>query len=131
MRQFSDRNLEVIQAFCCGMQMPMASLSADGSITFDIETLGTLSLTPSRDGKRALISLKRRLQFPQIEDLKRFMTLPQWNPYLALPISAGMSADGGLLLVAAMDEPSVTLQTLEQCVAELIKLHDTWAADHF
>lgn len=125
---FSDRALDVFAGFAANMDIDHLSPAADGSISYDIQHAGLLSFTPSGDGARALVSLKRVPEYPQTEELRRFLGLSRWEPYLGLTVNAGMSADGGLVLVAAIDEAGLDLQTLEQCVDLLIALHDSGPA---
>jgi len=124
---FSNRTLQVIEGFARNMDIQRITPAGDGSVTFDIERAGRLCFAPSHDRTRLLISLKRMPAYLQVDDLKRFFTLSQWDPYIGLSINAGMSADDGLVLVASLDEPSVDLSAVEQCVDRLISLHDDYA----
>jgi len=125
---FSNRAFNVIEGFAANMEIPHIAPANDGSVTFDFERAGTFSFTPSQDGSRALLSLKRARMNSQVDDLTRFLALSRWDSHLGLPVSAGMSADGGLVLVASIDEPDLNVQTVEQCLDRLIALHDMWSA---
>ncbi|EHS52213.1 hypothetical protein PDO_4835 [Rhizobium sp. PDO1-076] len=78
---FSGGALNVIGEFAGNMRIHHIVPAADDSFTFEIESVGILCFTPSADGSRALISLKRMSTNPDTDDLKRFMTLSRWDAY--------------------------------------------------
>jgi type III secretion system chaperone SycN len=128
MSGFSYQAVDVIEEFARNMEICRIDPGHDGSFTFEIEQVGLLCFTPAREGRRVLLSLKRIALRPMAADLMRFWALSQWEPYLEVPINAGMSADGGLVLLANFDDRSLTLQAVEQCVDRLAGLHDGWVA---
>lgn len=128
MNGFSSRALGVVQDFAKNIEIGEFILCEDGSVTIEFESAGTLSLTPSQDGARTLVSLKRFRTFLQNDELERFLALSDYDTFLGLWINAGMSADDGLVLVASIDEANLGLHSLEQCLDTLISLHDDWAS---
>ena len=121
---FSGRALKTIEDFTANIEMQGISPASDGSFTFAFEHAGIMSLTPSTDGKRAILSLKQMPQRQQLaEDLKAFFKLAQFDPITQKPITTGMASDGGLILAASIDENDFNLPTVETCLDRLIELH--------
>ena len=121
---FSKPALQVIEDFARSMEIHQISPASDGSVTFDIERAGLLCFTRAQNEYRILISLKRPHANAQLDDLKRFMALSRWDSFLGVTINAGMSVDGGFVLVASVEEPRLNLQIVEECLDRLIALHD-------
>lgn len=125
MTEFSNRTLQVIESFARNMEIDQIFPAADGSVTFEFERAGRLCFTPFRDNTNVLVSLRSHRTNLQFEDLRRFLELSGWEPYHSYSINAGMSADGGLVLVANIEESLFTLQIVEQCLDRLIALHQS------
>ncbi|MEO9529409.1 hypothetical protein [Roseibium sp.] len=122
---FSSRTLSTIEGFAANMQIDRVSAADDGSLTFQFERAGTLCFTPSQDGSRTLISLKRKPARPLLaEHLKDLLALSGWDSYLRLTINAGLSIDDSPVIVASLDEQTLDLQSIEHCLDRLISLHD-------
>lgn len=121
---FSRITLQSIEDFAAAMQINQIVMADDGSVTFNFERAGVMSFFPAQDGRRTLISLKRRPDHPlHTEDLEQFLQLARWDPYLKSPINAGMTADGGLILIASLDNNNFDLQAVENWLDRLITLH--------
>ncbi len=121
---FSQRALKTIDDFVSNIGMQEIAPANDGSFTFAFEHAGVMSLTPSMDGKRAILSLKKMpIRQPLTEDIKAFLKLAQFDPITRKPITAGMAANGGLVLAISIDENSFDLPTIEACLDRLIELY--------
>ncbi|MBG6146005.1 type III secretion system chaperone SycN [Labrenzia sp. EL_142] len=125
MTKFSSRTIQVIEAFARNMEIDQIYPAVDGSVTFEFEHAGRLCFTPFIDSSRVLVSLRSRRTNLQFEDLHRFLQLSGWESYHGFSINAGMSADGGLVLVANIEESLFTLQIVEQCLDRLIALQQS------
>lgn len=120
---FSDHSFAVVREFARNLGFGDVRPVEDGSVSFEFERAGTFSITPARDGRRMLLSLSRNKGRLQAGNLKDFLSLSSWDPVIGAPVNAGMSSQGGLVLVVALDGESQTLQMIELCLDRLIELH--------
>ena len=122
MARFSPSAVQAIEDFVQNLQMSSVAPAPDGSYTFAFTRAGDLSICPSEDGKRAIMSLKsrdpRRLTS---EDMTRLLTLAQRDPITQTPISAGL-VGGQVVLAANIRDDAFDLQKIELCLDRLIAL---------
>ena len=123
MTHFSNQTLSIITQFAASMEIDRITPARDGSVTFELEHEGTLCLTPSMNGSRALISLRRPPENHQTDALRQFLGLSHFDFFLGVPCNAGMSAGGGLVLALNIAVSDLSLQVIEQCLTRLISLH--------
>ncbi|MEM8837313.1 MAG: CesT family type III secretion system chaperone, partial [Pseudomonadota bacterium] len=122
---FSQRAEGVIADFGASIDMPGLPRSPDGSYTIAFQRAGVMSLTPSQDGKRTIVSLTRKPAHPPLaEDLKRLFDVAQLDPVTRFPVSAGLSADNAFILAMSVDDADFTLQSLEAAIDRLIQLFE-------
>ena len=125
MNGFSHRAIGVIDSFVANLQLPQSEAAVDGSYSFAIDNVGFLSLTPSEDGERIIISLKRLAdRQPSTDELLGFLKRAQFDPVIRRPVTAGMASDGGLVLAASFDDGTLDLPTIEGCIDRLGELHN-------
>ncbi|PTW56664.1 hypothetical protein C8N35_111127 [Breoghania corrubedonensis] len=122
---FSRQILQTIEDFASGLQINQIVQAGNGSVSFLLDRVGLIGFFPAEDGSRTLISLKRTPGHPpQVEDLDSFLRLANREPYLRAPINAGLAMDGGLLLIASLNNDDFDRQTIQSCLDRLIGLHD-------
>ncbi|MEI2384501.1 hypothetical protein [Breoghania sp. JC706] len=127
---FTRSVLQAIEDFAAGLQIDHIVRSETGSVSFRLDRAGLMSFFPAQDGRRTLVSLKRTPRRPpRTEDLESFLGLAGWEPYLHAPINAGMTADGGFLLIASLSNDDVNRQSVEVCLDRLAALHDQAGPD--
>lgn len=121
---FSKNISQTIDDFAAGLQIDQFVRADNGAVSFQVDRVGMISIYPAQDGNRTLVSLKRNPAHPpHADDLDDFLKLAQWEPYIRAPINAGMTSDGGLLLIASLNNDNFDRQQIESCLDRLTELH--------
>jgi transcriptional/translational regulatory protein YebC/TACO1 len=121
--EFSQRSAAVINTFAHQLQLPDAQPSEDGSVSFQFERAGTMTLAASANGKRVILSLTAAGTSPQTaDDLRGHLERARFDDVTRLPISAGLTTTGARVLAANIPEDRFDLQTLEASIDRLIEI---------
>jgi type III secretion system chaperone SycN len=126
MASFSVGALRAIETFAASLGLPVRP-ARDGSFSFVFDRSGTLSLTPSNDGARTLVSLAR---VPPRHDLtveRRALDRAGLNPTTNQFLHAGLAADGSLVFAVSVEDGDISLPALESCFEQLTAAHDAIA----
>lgn len=123
MASFSTHSLRAIEAFTASLGLPPQPPARDGSFTFVFERSGKLSLTPTQDGERALVSLARMPERTDAGRERRALARAGFNPTTGRYLHAGLAGDGSLIFAIALDDGAFDLPTLEACLQELVAAH--------
>ena len=120
--EFSQRFAEVINAFAHQLQLPGAQPSKDGSVSFEFERAGTMTLAASANGKRVILSLTAEVTLQTVDDLRVHLERARFDDVTRLPISAGLTTNGARVLAANIPDDRFDLQTLEGSLDRLIEI---------
>ncbi|WP_375453289.1 CesT family type III secretion system chaperone [uncultured Methylobacterium sp.] len=119
---FSRMSLGAIEGFAGQLGLPLRP-ARDGSVSFVFAETGTLSLTPSRDGARVLVSLARRPAWLGPELLQAALAGAGVDPGTGRIVYAGLAADDSLVFSLSLDEAECDLPTLDACLHQLAAVH--------
>ena len=123
MGTLNSTSLYAIEQFSSSIGLP-ARPARDGSFTFVFERSGTLSLTPSADSSRVLLSLARMPLRADNAIERRALQKAGIDPTTSRLVHAGLAADGSIVLAVGFGENELDLPALESCFQELVRAHD-------
>jgi type III secretion system chaperone SycN len=117
---FTPQITQAIEGFAANLGVP-ARPARDGSYSFRFERSGTLTLTASEDGARALLSLATA-PLRVSEDLEwRILSLAGPDVTTGRFLSAGLARDGSAMFAVGVDEEEMSLPALETCLQQLMQ----------
>lgn len=121
---FSRLSQPALEAFAAHLGLPLRP-AADGSVSFAFARSGTLSLTPSRDGGRILMSLARDgLHLDEARE-RRLLGLSGFDAAFDRAVHVGITRGGSVVFALALDDEEVSLPVLDACLRHLMDLHGT------
>jgi hypothetical protein len=123
MAEFSSMARSVVESFAANLGLD-ARPASDGSYSFVFARSGTVTLTPTADGRRAVISVARRPQRLDADGELRFLGLAGLDPTTSRPIHCGIAPDGSLVVAASLPEGQFDLPRLDSCLQSLFALQD-------
>src|SRR5437588_289428 len=123
MRGFSAMTVQTVEAFAESLGLSAVPAS-DGSFNFIFARSGTLSLTPSADGRRILVSLARMPHLTHAANEIRLLERAGLDSTTSTFVHAGLAPDGSHVLAIEIDELRFDLPTLETSLKTLIAHHD-------
>lgn len=123
MGTLNSSSLYAIEQFSGSIGLP-ARPARDGSISFVFERSGTLSMTPSADGSRVLVSLARKPVRPDSAVERRALQKAGIDPTSSQFLHAGIANDGTIVLIMSLGENEFDLPALESCFERLVQAHD-------
>lgn len=119
---FERASAQAIEAF--GAQFGLSPRPArDGSYTFVFAASGTLTLTPSQDGQRTLVSLARDPGRVDAALMRRVLSQAGVDPTTNRFLHAGLGADDSVLFAISLEQPDLSIPVLEACFQQLSGLH--------
>jgi hypothetical protein len=123
MAPFSTMARRVIESFAANIGL-QANAAPDHSYGFEFARSGKLSIMPSEDGKRIIISLARAPVRPDISMQMRLLTFAGLDSASGAMIHAGIALNGMFVLAIDIEEERFDSQTLNDCLLKLMKLHN-------
>ena len=120
---FSRAGLHVFQGFSEQLGLPLRP-AADGSFSFVFSTMGTLTLTPTQDESRLLVSLKRHIARVDAKLLTRALAHGGLDPATNRIAHVGLSADDHIHVTVEVADHDFDLPTLDACIQHLSVLHE-------
>jgi len=124
MPEFSTMARIVVERFAENLGIT-ARMAPDHSYGFVLDRSGTLSLTPSDDGKRIIVSLARLPNRSDIALQLQFLGLAGVQSGTGTLVHAGIAPDETMVLATNLDEDRFDVQSLDQTLARLIELQDS------
>lgn len=126
MGTLNSTTLYAIEQFASTLGLP-ARPARDGSISFVFERAGTLSMTPSADSSRVLMSLARKPVRPDSSVERRALQKAGIDPTSSRFLHAGLASDGTIVMAESFGENELDLPALEGCFARLVQAQDELA----
>jgi hypothetical protein len=123
MAQFSTMARIVVEKFAENLGLS-AQVAPDHSYGFVLARSGTLSLVPSEDGKRIIVSLARVPNRSDIAMQLRFFDLAGLHFGASTCIHAGIAPDETMVLATDVDEERFDMQSLDETLSRLIELQN-------
>lgn len=124
MPEFSPMARITVEKFAENLGLS-AQVAADHSYGFVLANSGTLSVTPSDDGKRVIISLARAPNRSDVALQLRFLGLAGLHSGTGTLIHAGIAPDETMVLATDLDEDRFDMQSLDETLSRLIELHNS------
>jgi type III secretion system chaperone SycN len=119
---FERAGLRAIEAFA-GQFGLAARAARDGSFTFVFAASGTLTLTPSQDGDRAIVSLARHPGRVDSALMRRALSQVGVDPTTNRLVHAGLGADDSILFSIGLEQAELSIPVLDECFQQLAALH--------
>ncbi len=113
-----------IEAFAANIGV-QAHAAADGSYGFELARSGKLSIVPSEDGKRLIISLSRAQKRADISTQMRLLRVAGFDPVSGDMIYAGIARDGLYVFALSIEDERFDAHTLNDALSKLITLHNS------
>jgi hypothetical protein len=120
---FSYAARQTVEAFAAGMGLP-AEPARDGSYNFVFARSGTLSLSPTRDGKRVLISLSAQPRSADQAIQRRAFAMAGRDVTTNVFLQCGLARDGSIVFAVALDDGALNEQTLDASISHLKAAHE-------
>lgn len=112
-----------VEAFAASMGIP-AKTAPDGSIGFRFRNSGTLSVTPTSNSARVLMSLA---WFPADKTAtaeRRLLDRAGVDPITGEALHTGLAPDGSFICAVALDAAGLDLPTFDERLRMLLSLRD-------
>lgn len=119
---FTHVSRQAIERFAQQLGLP-ARPARDGSFTFVFADRGALTMTPSRDGRRVVVSLAQRPPRVDGEVLGRALARAGLDPAIDDLVHVGLTGDDSLVFSVGVDDGACDLPMLESCLQALSSAH--------
>jgi hypothetical protein len=96
--------------------------AADGSVSFRFERSGTLTATPSDDGRSVVLSLAHRPDRPAEQAEWTLLNSAGHDTMLNRFVHAGLDRDGGYHWAVIIANDELSEQLVERCLERLIDI---------
>ena len=98
--------------------------AVDNSFGFAFERSGLLTMTPSDDGERLIVSLAREQSRYDVDFEMRVLESAGFDPSTQSFLHTGLSNEGSVVVAVEIDENSADLPAIDSAVRRLIETHE-------
>ncbi len=118
MTPFSPGERHTVEGFARQLGLD-ARMAADGTFSFVFQSTGTLTLTPSGDGTRTIVSLSSKVGRVDGDVLHRALRRTGQDDSRGRLLHAGLAPDESLFFMTCLGENEISLPMLEDCLQQL------------